>query len=76
MITNESGNLKLPKTEIKKFSGDPKNWMDFIESFDTVIHSNPDLSNIDKMNYLVNLLVGKAKSQLKGFTFRQSTIME
>ena len=50
--------------------------MDFIDSVDAVIHSNPDLSNIDKMNYLVNLLVGKAKSQLKGFTFRQSTIME
>ena len=51
------GNVKLPKIEIKKSSGDPTNWNAFIESFDAVIHSNPHLSNIDRMHYLVNHMI-------------------
>ena len=56
------------KIEIKKFSGHPTNWKAFIESFDAAIYSNPYLSNIEKMNYLVNILVGEAETAVKGLT--------
>ena len=48
------GNVKLPKIEIKMFGADPTNWNAFIQPFDAVIHSNPHLSNIEKMNHTID----------------------
>jgi len=43
---------KLPKLEMRRFNGQPTEWQAFIDCFDSAVHSNPKLSNIDKMNYL------------------------
>ena len=42
--------LKLPKFEIKKFSGNPTEWKAFSDSFHEAIHKNTCLSDIQKMN--------------------------
>ena len=49
-----SSRINLPKFEIKKFSGDPTCWKSFIKSFDAAVHSTMELTDIEKMNVLVN----------------------
>ena len=42
-------NIGLPKIHLKKFHGDPKNWILWKDSFDSAIQNNED---IDELNYL------------------------
>lgn len=58
--------VKLPKIEIKKFHGDPLEWKTFYDSFKSAVDGNIHLSNVEKMNYLVNLLKGNAEVAIKG----------
>ena len=58
--------MKLPKFELKKCNGDPANWRSFIESFEAAIDSNSQLSDIEKMNFLMNYVEGEAESTIKG----------
>ena len=48
---------------MKTFNGRPKEWQAFIDCFDSAVHSNPKLGNIDKMNYLKSLVEGSAAAQ-------------
>ena len=57
---------KLPKLEMKRFNGRSTEWQAFIDCFDSAVHSNPKLSNIDKMNYLRSLVEGPAAAAIKG----------
>ena len=57
---------KLPKLELKKFHGNPIHWYPFWESFDSAVHKNPNLSSVDKFNYLQSLLTGTARSAIAG----------
>ncbi|GFY43353.1 DUF1758 domain-containing protein [Trichonephila inaurata madagascariensis] len=45
-------NLRLPKLCIRKFSGDICGWLSFWNSFETDIHKNDSLDDVDKFNYL------------------------
>ena len=58
--------LKLPKFEIKKFSGDATAWQTFIETFNASIDQNSSLSDIQKMSYLLSFLEGEAAATIKG----------
>ena len=62
----KSSTIKLPKIEIKKFKGDPTGWKTFSESFNAAVHSNKDLSDIEKMNFLLTYLEGEAENVVKG----------
>lgn len=57
---------KLPKLELKKFHGNPMHWYPFWESFESAVHKNPNLSSVDKFNYLKSLLTGTAQSSVAG----------
>ena len=57
---------KLPKLELKKFRGNPIHWYPFWESFESAVHKNPNLSSVDKFNYLQSLLTGTARSAIAG----------
>ena len=61
-----SSRINLPKFEIKKFSGDPTCWKSFIESFDAAVHSTMELTDIEKINFLVNHVDGEAGNVIKG----------
>ena len=65
-LNKSTGRVKLPRFEIKKFSGDQTGWKSFIESFDAAVHANPDLSDIEKMNFLVNHVQDEAENVIKG----------
>ena len=52
--------MKLPTININSFDGEPENWHTFIDSLECAIDKNNTLSDIEKMNYLKNLVGGKA----------------
>ena len=58
---------KLPKLTLRKFSGDPKSWQPFWDSFEAAVHNNDSVSKIDKSNYLKSLVEGNAASAIDGF---------
>lgn len=48
--------VKLPKLEVKKFSGRLHDWQEFWGSFQSLIDGNESLSAVDKFSYLKSLL--------------------
>ena len=59
---------KLPKLQLPKFNGRVTEWNSFWDSFNSAIHSNPSISNVNKFNYLQSLLEGSASRAIKGLT--------
>ena len=57
---------KLPKLTLKSFNGDITAWISFWDSYNSAIHQNPDLSDIDKFNYLKSLLEKSAADAIAG----------
>ncbi|CAB3989185.1 Hypothetical predicted protein [Paramuricea clavata] len=61
-------NVRLPKLNLKHFKGDPIKFQAFWDSFETTIHNNEDVSDVNKMSYLVSLLEGPAYSAVAGLS--------
>ena len=64
--SNRTG-VKLPKFEIKRFSGDSLEWETFKETFETAIEHNKNLKKIEKFTYLRGYLEGTALQAIDGF---------
>ena len=47
---NFTAKRRLPKITLPRFNGDVTKWNTFWDSFDSAIHSNTDIANIDKFN--------------------------
>ncbi|XP_047143059.1 uncharacterized protein LOC124817258 [Hydra vulgaris] len=63
---SKNKNVKLPILKLEPFDGKPENWVSFIENFNCTVNYNEDLSNIQKMTYLRNLLQGPAQASITG----------
>ena len=63
---------KLPKLVLPKFKGDITHYHTFWDSFESAVHRNPDLSKIDKFNYLNSLLEGPASRAIQGLTVTEN----
>ncbi len=50
--------IKLPKLSIRPFDGDITQWTTFWDSYNSAIHANTSLNDVDKFNYLRSLLRG------------------
>ena len=73
-IVGAKGQLKLPKFEIKKFDGkNPIEWTSFYDSFNKVINKNSSLSNVEKINYVLNLVTDDALATIKGLLLSNSS---
>lgn len=48
--------VKLPKIEVPKFDGDLKQWQTFSDMFESLVHNDDSLTNIEKFNYLIHSL--------------------
>ena len=59
---------KLPKLELSKFSGKVTEWSSFWDLYNTAIHSNVNMSKVNKFNYLFSLLERNAARSIKGLT--------
>ncbi len=66
--TNVSVKPKLPKLTLPKFKGVVTMWNTFWDSYESAIHTNDDISPIDKFNYLNSLLEGPALRAIQGLT--------
>lgn len=53
-------NVRLPKIDIRKFDGEISDWLAFRDTFDSLIHRNGTITNIQKFNYLKSVLTGAA----------------
>jgi len=62
----------LPKLTLPTFRGDVTRWVSFWDSYNSAIHSNTQLSKIDKFNYLQGLLDGAAARSIKGLTLTET----
>ena len=48
--------MKLPKLALPSFDGNYTRWLTFWDSYESAVHKNPELSDIDKFTYLKSLL--------------------
>ena len=60
--------VRLPKLQLRSFTGDLTQWTSFWESFQSAVHDNTDLSDIEKFNYLNSLVERTAKEAISGFS--------
>lgn len=51
-------NVRLPKIDIRKFDGEISDWLAFRDTFDSLIHRNGTITNIQKFNYVKSVLLG------------------
>lgn len=58
---------RLPKLDLPRFDGDILQWPSFWDSYDSAIHSNLSLSNVQKFNYLKSSITGEASHTIAGF---------
>ena len=63
-----SARVKLPKLAMHSFDGDITKWPSFWDSYESAIHSNTSLSDVDKFNYLRSLLERTAKDAISGLS--------
>ena len=52
--------MKLPKTDLRKFSGNVLDWPEFWNIFRVAVHDNPEIPPVQKFVYLKSLLTGEA----------------
>ena len=63
--------VKLPKLEFKKFDGSIFKWTEFWDAFESAIHSNKQLHDVDKFNYLKAQFKGIASEVISGLELTQ-----
>ncbi|KAI5630680.1 putative peptidase (DUF1758) domain-containing protein [Phthorimaea operculella] len=61
--------VKLPTITIPKFSGEYGNWLEFRDTYISMIHSRTCLSNIQKFHYLRASLVESAAEVIRALDF-------
>ena len=64
----KTARVKLPKLEVRKFSGRLEQWQEFWDCYESAIHLNESLSDVDKFSYLRGLLREPARSAIAGFS--------
>ena len=58
---------RLPKLNLPMFDGDVQTWQTFWDSFESTVHQNWNLTDVQKFSYLKNQLVGEAARTIDGF---------
>ena len=59
---------KLPKLTLPKFRGEFTKWNTFWDSFPSAVHDNPEISKVDKFNYLNSVLEEPEARAVAGLT--------
>lgn len=52
--------FKLPQIQISKFDGSHFRWLDFRDTFSSLVHNNKQISDVHKFHYLISYLEGDA----------------
>jgi hypothetical protein len=64
------------KIALPRFSGDIMKWTTFWDSYKSAVHSNDELSDVDKFNYLKSLLERTAYEAIAGLTLSSANYAE
>ena len=64
--------VKLPRIDLPEFSGKRTDWPSFWDSYKATIHTNSNLSKLDKFKYLMSCLHDEAKDTLTGFNIGEA----
>ena len=64
----ESAKVKLPKLELKSFSGNYQEWQSFWDTFQSAVDGNTSISPIEKFTYLKSCVTSNAESAIAGLT--------
>lgn len=67
-VVHRQNKPKLPEVKLAEFNGEYSQWLFFKNSFETTIHQENELSNMQKHQYLVEVLSGEARRVIEGFT--------
>ena len=67
---------RLPKLEMKRFSGDICRWQEFWDCFESSVDSDQELAPVVELNYLRGLLDGPEKAAIAGFESTNSNYNE
>jgi len=59
-VAEHFSNIKLPKLELSKFFGNYEEWFPFFDAFNSLIHVNASLSNVQRLQYLRSSVTGDA----------------
>ena len=68
--------VRLPKLSLPHFNGDLMKWPTFWDSYDSAIHNNSELTDVDKFNYLRSLLERTALDAVAGLTLSAANYQE
>ena len=68
--------MKLPKLSLPHFSGNVTKWTTFWDLFESAVHNNDDLTDVDKFNYLRSLLERTAYEAISGLTLSSANHRE
>ena len=71
-----AGRVKLPKITLPHFRGNPLQWTAFWDSYESAVHLNDSLSEVDKFNYLKSLLEKAAYDAVAGLTLSAANYCE
>ncbi len=66
--TSSINRPRLPKLTLQKLNGEITKFRGFWESFQSAVHNNPDLTEVDKFNYLYSLLEGPGLRAIQSLT--------
>lgn len=61
--------VKLPTIKLPRFSGSYDNWLEFRDTFFSLIHDNDDIDEINKFHYLRSSLEGSAAVIIQSIEF-------
>lgn len=61
--------VKLPTIQLPKFGGSYEHWLEFHDTFSSLIHCNSEIDNINKFHYLRASLEGTAAVVIKSIEF-------
>ena len=59
---------RLPKLQLQPFNGELTAWTTFWDAYESAIHKNASLSDIDKFTYLRTLVTRSAKDAIAGLS--------
>ncbi|XP_045450206.1 uncharacterized protein LOC123658959 [Melitaea cinxia] len=64
--------VKLPTIQLPKFNGSYETWLEFHDTFTSLIHSNDEIDDVNKFHYLRASLEGSAAVVIQSIEFSAS----
>ena len=75
-VTKSVNTVNLPKLEISKFNSDPIKWQSFFNLFQAAVGKSPNLTGVEKFNYLRCFFEGDALDAIGGFSLTNDNYKE